>query len=170
MVNEPRVGQNPSCWLATGLYLIPGVAVSTLHSLNIVSPPFLFSSHGIFLSHLNLISAPLVQWFANLPAYGTLSFLFLCHAVWPEGPQFPDQGLNPRPLQWKCGALTTGLPGKALGKLLKLTPWGSISDLVNQNLLERVPRAFKCLLSSLSDFGCWVSQSLETVALFCPLL
>ena len=116
-----------------------------------------FSPHVIFLSHLNLISAPLVQWFTNLPAYGKLSFLFLCRAVWPEGSQFPDQGLNPCPLKWKYGALTTGSPGKPLEKFLKLTPWGSISDLVNQNLLERVPRTFKFLLSSLSDFGCWVS-------------
>ena len=24
----------------------------------------------------------------------------------------PGKGLNPCPLQWKCGVLTTGLPGK----------------------------------------------------------
>ena len=26
---------------------------------------------------------------------------------------FPDQGPNPCPLQWKCGVLTTGPPGKS---------------------------------------------------------
>ena len=27
--------------------------------------------------------------------------------------QFPNQGSNPCPLQWKCGVLTTGPPGKS---------------------------------------------------------
>ena len=31
------------------------------------------------------------------------------------GSQFPDQGLNPCPLHWKCGVLTTGSPGNSLG-------------------------------------------------------
>ena len=30
------------------------------------------------------------------------------------GSQFPHQGLNPRPLQWKSGVLTTGPPRKSL--------------------------------------------------------
>ena len=30
-----------------------------------------------------------------------------------------DQGLNPHPLQWKCGVLTTGPPGKSLLSFLK---------------------------------------------------
>ena len=30
------------------------------------------------------------------------------------GSLFPDQGSNPGPLPWKCGSLTTGLPGKSL--------------------------------------------------------
>lgn len=30
------------------------------------------------------------------------------------GPQFPRQGLNRCPLHWKCGVLTTGLPGTSL--------------------------------------------------------
>ena len=36
-------------------------------------------------------------------------FFFL--AAWHIGSKFPDQGSNLCPLQWKCGALTTGLPG-----------------------------------------------------------
>ena len=30
------------------------------------------------------------------------------------GCEFPDQGLNPRPLPWKHGVLTPGLPGNSL--------------------------------------------------------
>ena len=29
------------------------------------------------------------------------------------GSQFPHQGWNPSPLQWKCGVLTSGPPGKS---------------------------------------------------------
>ena len=42
-------------------------------------------------------------------------FLFLFdYTLWHAGSQFPDQGSNPRPLQWNCRVLTTGLPGKSL--------------------------------------------------------
>ena len=34
--------------------------------------------------------------------------------MWPARSQFPDQGLNPGPLQWKLRVLTTGPPGKSL--------------------------------------------------------
>ena len=41
-------------------------------------------------------------------------FIYLFgHTTWHAGSQFPDQGSNPRPLQWKRGVLTTGLPGKS---------------------------------------------------------
>ena len=36
------------------------------------------------------------------------------HAMQHAGSQFPDQGLNPCPLQWKRKALTAGPPGKPL--------------------------------------------------------
>ena len=39
-------------------------------------------------------------------------FLFSGHAVPLVGSQFPDQGSNPCPLQWKC-RVTTGPPGKS---------------------------------------------------------
>ena len=42
-----------------------------------------------------------------------LSFFFLCCAMWYVGFWFPDQGWNPGPLQWKCGVLITGPPGKS---------------------------------------------------------
>ena len=31
--------------------------------------------------------------------------------------KLPNQGLNPFSLQWKCGVLTTGPPGKSLAKV-----------------------------------------------------
>ena len=45
--------------------------------------------------------------------------LFIClfkifgHTAWHVESQFPDQGSNPHPLQWKCEVLTTGPPGKS---------------------------------------------------------
>ena len=45
---------------------------------------------------------------------GILSVLFwfvFGHGMWHGGSQFPDQGSNPCPLQWKYRVLTTGLPG-----------------------------------------------------------
>ena len=33
--------------------------------------------------------------------------------MWHVGPKLPDQGLNPYPLHWKCGVLTTGPPGNS---------------------------------------------------------
>ena len=45
-----------------------------------------------------------------------LSFFF-GQAAWHAGSQFPYQGSNPRPLQWKHRVLTTGPPGKSQGKL-----------------------------------------------------
>ena len=38
---------------------------------------------------------------------------FFGYAARHVGSQFPDQGLNPCPLHWKCGVLTTGPPGKS---------------------------------------------------------
>ena len=39
--------------------------------------------------------------------------LFLRCSERHAGPQFPSQGLNPHPLQWKYRALITGWPGKS---------------------------------------------------------
>ena len=49
-------------------------------------------------------------------------FFFFCYAAWHVGSQFSHQGLNPHPLQWKCGVLTTGLPGKSWSHLLNSSP------------------------------------------------
>ena len=57
--------------------------------------------------------------FIYLPALrlscGTLALLVVACGVW-----FPDQGLNPGPLNWECRVLTTGLPVKSW----KLPPTG----------------------------------------------
>ena len=39
-----------------------------------------------------------------------LSCFWVGHAVRLAGSQFPNQGLNPHPWQWKWGVLTTSLP------------------------------------------------------------
>ena len=43
----------------------------------------------------------------------TYFFFWLCHAR-HAGSKFPDQGSNLCPLQWKRGAIITGLPGNFL--------------------------------------------------------
>ena len=40
-------------------------------------------------------------------------FIFWLQYALLLGPQFPNQGSNPWPLQWECGFLTTGEPGKS---------------------------------------------------------
>ena len=48
------------------------------------------------------------------PVTGSLwSFLFLFLAAPCSVRNFPSQGLNPCPLHWKHGVLTTGPPGKS---------------------------------------------------------
>ena len=46
----------------------------------------------------------------------------VCHV----GSQFPDQGLNPCPLHWEHGVLTTGPPGKSLLLLLLLSHFSRV--------------------------------------------
>ena len=53
-------------------------------------------------------SVPLTMYF------GHFFFFLFGHAVWHVGSEFPDQGSNPCPLQWKHGVPTTGLPGKSV--------------------------------------------------------
>ena len=56
-------------------------------------------------------------WRANLEVIYTdwKVVLFFCHTMQLSGSQFPDQGLNPSPQEWKCWVLTTGLPGNSSG-------------------------------------------------------
>ena len=54
----------------------------------------------------------LLELLIYLPALGfscgTLALLVVACGIW-----FPDKGLNPGPLNWECGVLTTGLPVKS---------------------------------------------------------
>ena len=40
------------------------------------------------------------------------------HTVCHAGPWYPERGLNPKPLKWKCGVLTPGPPGKPPWRIL----------------------------------------------------
>ena len=42
-----------------------------------------------------------------------ISVSLICLVFIGSGVLFPDQGWNPRPLQWKGRVLTTGAPGKS---------------------------------------------------------
>ena len=69
-----------------------------------------------------------------------LFFLFFGHTAKHVGSQFPDQGWNPRPLHWKHGVLTNGLPGKSLETFLVVTVGGSYWHLVGRGH-RQYPRA-----------------------------
>ena len=45
-------------------------------------------------------------------------FLFFGHTTQLAGSQFPNQELNPCPLHWKWGVLTTGPPGKSPSEIV----------------------------------------------------
>ena len=45
---------------------------------------------------------------------GTHHFYSFGLTTWHVGSYFPNQGSNPHPLYWQCGALTTGPPVKSL--------------------------------------------------------
>ena len=51
-----------------------------------------------------------VRWFL----FSFPSFFLFGYTVWPVGSYFPDQGLNPCPLQWKHGLPAIGSPRKAI--------------------------------------------------------
>ena len=65
-----------------------------------------FNSFGcIFRSRIAVLQSNSVNFFL---------FLIFAHTVWHVGSQFPNQGLNPHPLHWTQGVLTTGPPEKPL--------------------------------------------------------
>ena len=67
----------------------------------------LTSNRFVILTSLSLLSALI-----------SFSFSFFCHTVRHAGSKFCYQELYTGPLQWKCGTLTTGLPGKSLNCIL----------------------------------------------------
>ena len=70
---------------------------------------FFFNRNVIDLQHC--VSFPL---FFNSAAWVWLAARRMFFLVAACGIEFPDQGLNPRPLHWELGALATGPPGKYL--------------------------------------------------------
>ena len=46
------------------------------------------------------------------------NFFFFDGTAWPVGSWFSNRGLNPCPLQWESGVLTTAPPGESQGKAL----------------------------------------------------
>ena len=57
-------------------------------------------------------------------------FYFFGHAMWHVRSWFPSQALNPSPLHWKCGVLTTGLPAKSPNHILLYGFYLSIHQLM----------------------------------------
>ena len=61
-------------------------------------------------------------------------FNFLAHF------QFPSQGIEPCPLQWKCGVLTTGLPEKSQEEFvhrIESSSFSSTDDLGLSNIFVK---------------------------------
>ena len=51
----------------------------------------------------------------------SILFIYFGHTTWHAGLSSPDQGLNLCLLQWQCGFLITGPPGKSLTFILDLS-------------------------------------------------
>ena len=68
---------------------------------------FIFISLKIFI-HLFIWLCPVLVAVRAIFTYvAACKLLFVAYGI-----QFPDQGLFPGPLHWKCGVLATGPPGK----------------------------------------------------------
>ena len=63
-------------------------------------------------------------------------FIYFGCTTWHVGSQFPNQGSNPRPLQWERRVLTAGPPGKSLaGRFLTTAPGKSPLSRLYINLI-----------------------------------
>ena len=101
---------------------------------------------------------------------GSLSFVFffVCFFFfWPAphvGSSFPDQGLNPRPLHWKCGVLTTGPPGKSRTLYSRLVNvwWTNNRGEFPGRLVGRIPGSPCCGLGSIPGWGTEILQAAWT--------
>ena len=70
-----------------------------------------------------LLSSILLYRYATICLSQHLVFFFLAaqQDIW--GSQFPDQGLNPRPLHWEFGVLTIARPEKSVSNHLLMNIW-----------------------------------------------
>ena len=94
-----KVGQN--FFLKTSILYREILFISIIKCSSVVTIPLLYSN----LSHSQIC------W--GLFSFSSSFFFFSDCATRLAGSQFPDQGLNPGPLQWKCRVLTTGQPGNS---------------------------------------------------------
>ena len=69
---------------------------------------FLDLSYQVFID-FNIVFKEIIFVFVSFSFF----FLFGC-TILHMGSLFPNLGLNPSPLHWKCRVSTTGLPGKSL--------------------------------------------------------
>ena len=110
--------------------------VLLFHSYSPMSP----CVSAVFIGIVKHCQSLLIFSFSSANRTQSFFFFLLCHKVtikiknqfmgfplvWEisrhAGSQFPHQGLNPYPLQWKHGVLTTGLPGKSQ-KSSHLSEW-----------------------------------------------
>ena len=72
------------------------------------------TSPWVIFFHSTYTEIKIINWFT--------CFFFLTSPSSMQDLRFPDQGLNPCPLQWKHRALTTGPPGKSLIHLFITSP------------------------------------------------
>ena len=92
---------------------------SVMNGTNIVclfAPCFFFFKHDRFICHLCVVFVCLL-----------FLFLFFDSTMQLVGSQFPNQGSNPCPVQWKCGVLTTEPPANSLflASLFLINNWVS---------------------------------------------
>ena len=96
-------------------------------------------------------------------------FFFFFDWLWLAESQDPNQGLNPCPLQWKCGVLTTGPPGNAqlrssckqfprLCFMCLFSPWRAISPWLQLSLSFSSPTSF------FPSQGCHCAVQLQLLA------
>ena len=76
---------------------------------------------------------------AWIHVYERLVFFF---TFWPHrmaaGSQFPNQGWNLHFLQWECGVLTVGQPGKSLWRTINLRTTDTLLNNLNSTL-KKIP-------------------------------
>ena len=84
------------------------------------------------LLHLDRPTALLVQCLYCF--FYTIIIIIIFLAAWHVGSYFPNQGLNPCPLQGKHRVLTTGLPREFLFSMFSASWWASEFPVFSEKL------------------------------------
>ena len=103
-----------------------------------------------------------LQWYCNI------FFLKFGHAARLVGSQFPDQGLNPGPRQWKCRVLTTGPPGNS-PQILQMLTLGRQSRLSWSSSSLLLPKVVKFYHVVDTHFW-WDEKGLQRTELLFPAI